>query len=517
MNKKPNIILITTDQQRTDTLGCYGNPIMNTPHLDQLSAEGIQMDRSYVNNPVCMPSRASIMTGRYPRSHGLTVNGKPLPKHETTLADLLGSAGYDTAVLGKVHLGPTGAKDTDTYIESKKMDEAGKSFFRNWNGPYYGFDYVQLSVGHATGGNKGHYRLWLEENHPEALKHFDDPKKNAIEPPSGAPFGSLKWGLPAEAHNSTWVAEKTCDFMDEHTRQKGDRPFFAWVSFQDPHAPLACPAPYCYQYNPKTVPQPIAAPDQWDELPPHFGAKFKGEMDDFQMHAGGFRFPGGGGGLDAAKVTEQRVGEMIAHYYGMVSLIDDQVGRILDKLKQLELVEDTIVIFTSDHGELLGDHGLWMKGPYHYESLIRIPMIWRYPGHIKGGVKSSALMSHIDIAATLLEFAGLEPAEGIQGVSQAELFKGNVENLREEALCEFRVHHDTKAINAKTLITERYKLTYYAGYEFGEMYDLEHDPREEKNLWNQPEQEPKKEELLKKLFKQLVQTEDPLPVQLSNY
>ncbi|UOF88739.1 sulfatase-like hydrolase/transferase [Fodinisporobacter ferrooxydans] len=280
MDRRPNILLITTDQQRADTLGCYGNSSVQTHNLDQLAKEGIKFNRAYVNNPVCTPSRSSMMTGRYPRSHGVTINGIPLPQQERTLAHLLSDIGYRTAVLGKVHLGPTSADDENSFIESKKMNDCGKDFFRKWNGPYYGFDFVQLSIGHSTRGNKGHYRLWLEDKYPDTLIHFEEPDSYSLHESSGAPFGSLKWGLPVEAHSSTWTTDVVCEYLENHKKENGDNvPFFTWVSFQDPHPPFACPAPYCYQVNEEEIQLPIETPSDWCKLPPHFEAKYKGQLD----------------------------------------------------------------------------------------------------------------------------------------------------------------------------------------------------------------------------------------------
>jgi arylsulfatase A-like enzyme len=521
LRKKPNIILITTDQQRADSLGCYGNPVVRTPHIDQLADQGMRMERAYTNHPVCMPSRATLMTGRYPRSHGVTTNGIPLPREERTLAHRLADVGYRTALLGKCHLEPTHGGE-GIFTESRRADTLeNKQFFQSWQGPHYGFEHVQLSIGHNVLGDFGHYRKWLRERYPNAEKHYQHPQKHALTPPSGAPLGSLKWGLPVEAHPSVWLGETTCDYLQQCVEEAPDIPFFAWVNFQDPHSPMACPAPYCNMYDPAQVPMPISPPSSWEGLPPHHEAKHKGGLQTFPLHAGKFPFPGGAGNVDASKVSETHTREVIAHYYGMVSLIDDQVGRILDKLAELNVEEDTIVIFTSDHGELLGDHGLWLKGPHHYEGVIRVPMIWRYPGKIPAGQSRQALFSHIDMVPTLLNWTKMEEqsssdlhhTEGIQGISQMAVLTGEAESKRENALCEYRVHPHEKAIHAKTLIKQRYKLTYYAGHPFGELYDLQVDPREEWNLWNDESFEDLKNELLQELLDLLIRTEDPLPQQ----
>lgn len=519
MKRRPNIILITTDQQRFDTLSCNGNSAISTPALDALAKEGARLERAYVANPVCSPSRASMLTGRYPHVHGLTVNGKALPEQERTIAHILSEAGYDTAVIGKVHLGPTKSEDPETYLESRRMTAEDRAFFTTWHGPYYGFEEVHLSIGHSTGGHFGHYGLWLEEKFPQHRQHFADPERHALAPASGTPFGSLKWGLPPEAHSTVWTAEQACEYMDRYAGSDAEEqaPFFLWASFQDPHSPLACPAPYCDRNDPQQVKMPIPAPDDWNHYSPHFAAKYAGVTKGMPQHAGGFHFPGGGEGVDLSAITEPQTREMIAHYYGMVNLIDEQVGRMMEHLRQRGLEDDTIVIFTSDHGELLGDHGLWLKGPYHYEGLIRIPMLWRWPGHIPAGEVIDSLYSHVDLAPTLLDMVGEQRAAGMQGVSQRKVLEGLEALVRKEALCEFRVHHDPVALHAKTLIDERYKLTCYAGYEFGELFDLEEDPEERCNLWNDPQHQELKVKLQQQLLHMLIQLEDPLPEQVSNH
>jgi arylsulfatase A-like enzyme len=270
-------------------------------------------------------------------------------------------------------------------------------------------------------------------------------------------------------------------------------------------------------YDPDEVPAPIPAPKLWSDLPPYFEEKHKGRVKTTPYHAGSYHFPGGGGDVDASMLSEVQIREMISHYYGMITLVDEQIGRLMRKLEEYDLEQDTLIIFTSDHGELLGDHGLWLKGPYHYEGLIRVPMMWKYPARIPDGRESDALFSHVDLTPTLLELCSIRSMPGVQGVSQAAVMEGKSDRVRKDALCEFRIHHEWPALNVKTLITASHKLTVYAGYDFGELYDLATDPSEQRNLWNDTEYRIIKEELTKTLFTRLMQTEDPLPPQICDH
>ncbi|HEU5317223.1 MAG TPA: sulfatase-like hydrolase/transferase, partial [Chloroflexota bacterium] len=370
MERRPNVVLITTDQQRWDTLGCYGNRVVRTPHLDGLAAEGVRFERAYVTNPVCTPSRATLLTGRYPSSHGAYNVGVSLPDDVPTLSGMLGAAGYDTALIGKAHFQPFGA-DPARSVESNRGAARDPALWREWHGPYYGFWHVELSMGHGPGGTEGHYGEWLRQTAPEVLTLF--PKAAALAP-SSVPIGSWKSAVPIEYHSTTWTADRTIAYLE--ARSESQPPFFLWTSFQDPHHPFCPPRPYCDMYPPEAVSLPSRGPGELDRLPPHFRHAYEGTQDALPYARGRLS------GTDPkgyVRMTEAHAREVIAHYYGMVSLIDDAVGRILAALERLGLARDTVVVFGTDHGELLGDHGLWLKGPFLYEGLIRVPYLWRYP------------------------------------------------------------------------------------------------------------------------------------------
>lgn len=458
----PNLLLITTDQQRADTVGAYGNRVCRTPNLDRLAGDGVTLDRAYVANPICMPSRASLLTGLLPHRHGVWANGVALPEGTRTLAHDLTDAGYRTALIGKAHLSPTGSPTSMEGVERWEREEA---WFRDWSGPYFGFERVELGLGHATA--HGHYGFWLREHDPDAPSLVGI--RGARRSPTGAPQSGLS-RLPVACHQSTWIAERSLEYLDGWAR--GDEPFFLWASFFDPHHPFLPPILYAERVDAERVALPQGRGDGLSARPPHYLARWKGEGPDLE----------GGKFGDLSALAEAQIREIIAHYYAMVELIDDCVGRILEGLERLGLAGDTIVVFTSDHGELLFDHGLLGKGPFPYEGLIRVPWIWRWPGHLPAGRRSSGLVSLSDFPSTALDLVGLRTPTRRQGSSRADLLTGNSDRGAESVLVEF--DSQFQDLSARTLVTDRWKLTCYPGHAYGELADLERDPAESANLWD---------------------------------
>jgi arylsulfatase A-like enzyme len=450
--------------------------LIRTPHLDRLAAEGVRFDRAYVTNPVCTPSRAALLTGRYPSSHGAYNVGVALPPEVPTLSGLLGQAGYDTALIGKAHFQPFGA-DPARFVESNRGASRDRALWREWHGPYYGFQHVELSMGHGPGGAEGHYGEWLRESAPDALALF--PKAAALAP-SSVPIGSWKSAVPVEYHSTTWTAERSIAYLE--ARPQTDEPFFLWASFQDPHHPFCPPRPYCDMYEPEGMPVPPRRESELDRMAPHFRHAFEGTQAALSYANGRLS------GTDPqgyAGMTEAHAREVIAHYYGMVSMIDDAVGRVLEALERLGLAEETVVVFATDHGELLGDHGLWLKGPFLYEGLIRVPWIWRFPRELPAGRVVSGVASYLDFAPTVLGLSGVPADPLMQGLSMAALLRGETDvPPRDHALVELR--EAPEGLQSRTIVTERYKLTCYPGFEFGELFDLREDPGEERNAWADP-------------------------------
>ena len=505
------MLLIMTDQQRADTLGCAGNEAISTPHLDRLAAEGTRNARAYVQNPICMPSRATLFTGRYPRSHRVWTNGVELSEDEVTLADVLGGRGYRTASFGKLHFSPTGAPVGEGRYEANAMwkDPARREEMEGWHGPYHGLQHVELALGHNAPG--GHYGAWLRKEHPEALKLFG--KEAALRPPSGA-HGSWKSAVPEELHASRWVAERTISYLEGVVRG-GDtggakEPFFAVCSFPDPHHPFAPPAPWCDMYEPGAMRVPgtlEGALERLKGMPPHFLEHARGAWHRTGPQKA--EYPEG--------LPEAHLREIMAHYYGAISLIDENVGRVLEALDRLGLSENTLVLFTSDHGELLGDHGLLLKGPFLYEGLVNVPMVWRLPGRVRAGAVVDAPVGHVDVASTVLELLGVEEPLGMQGQSLAGVLSGRSDAaLRPWVLTEYRKGFEPD-LSLKQIHTGdgRYKLTHYGHGEFGELFDLREDPEERVNRFGDAGYAGIRRELEGLLLEALYETEDPLPTQVS--
>lgn len=512
---RPNVLWFMTDQHRHDAVGYAGHPDVRTPHLDRLAAQGIRFDRFYVTNPVCTPSRATMVTGRYPHAHGSWQVDVTLPEHEVTLPALLARHGYATAVIGKLHLQhfhehyqPGRPQEIESIHRNLGVPPAMvDEFWRSWGGPLYGFAHCELVLQHGNrcvGG--GHYDQWLRTHHPAVLASLEP--RHALVPPTGA-LQSWKPAMPAALHYATWIADRTIAYLEAHQ----DEPFFVSCSFPDPHFPLAPPVPYANLYNPATLAPPLPNRGELAVMPPHHRYYYEGRVAQIPYA------PGGVAGATAKdyplhQLPEAHWREMLAHYYGLITLCDDAIGRVLAALDRLGLSDNTIVLFNADHGELAGDHGLWFKGPFHYESILRVPMLWRWPGVIAPGGVYRGLSSAVDIVPTLLDACGLPPEAGVQGVSALPVLRGSAAPYRAWALAEHRER--VPGMQTKTLVTERYKLTYYPGHTFGELFDLERDPQEYENLWATPAAQALRGDLLLHLLEVLCATEDPLPVYRSS-
>jgi arylsulfatase A-like enzyme len=313
------------------------------------------------------------------------------------------------------------------------------------------------------------------------------------------------WDLPTRLHNSVWTADRSIEFLRRHD---SSRPFFLAVGFQDPHHPLALPRDFADRVDEKAVPLPDYDDGELADKPPFFTEAHCGMLEQ-SRERGEFFVAGQGKGHDYRRVTPEAARLSRAYYYGMVRLIDQQMGRILSSLQETGLAENTLVIFTSDHGELLGDHGLWLKGPFHYEPLIRVPLMLRWPRGFSAAPATRSLVSLLDLAPTVLEAAGLEIPATMDGHSLLPLLRGQVPAVRDHALIEFV--DDPRKLRLKTLVTPTRKLTWYADRDFGELYDLELDPREKINHWNTPAYAADKTALLGKLLSELERLEPRQP------
>lgn len=470
---RPNILLITSDQHHYSALGVH-NPKIKTPNLDRLCREGTNFSRAYCPNPTCTPTRASIITGQYPSQHGAWSLGTKLDESVPTIGDAFQAHGYSTTLVGKAHFQPLLSQPDQTSLESYSTLH-DLDFWRNFHGPFYGFEHIELARNHADEAHVGqHYAIWMEE---EGLA--DWPRYFQKGWPQNTP-DSIKregaWDLPADFHYTTWTAERTIAAIERSAQEK--RPFFTWASFHDPHPPYLVPEPWASMYDPADMEPGTLQPGEMERLPPHFGLTQQAKPDYSPWR----ETPHGNHGFNSHLGSDEQHRHDMAIYYGMVSFMDEQIGRILDALDRLGLAQSTLIVFTTDHGHFLGAHGLWHKGAFHYEDALRLPFIVRWPDRVAANRQSSALQSLVDLAPTFLTACDIDVPGAMQGVNQLPVWCGQKEKARDEVLVEFR--HQPTTVHLRTYIDERYKLTVYRDRNYGELFDLQDDPDERCNRWD---------------------------------
>jgi arylsulfatase A-like enzyme len=483
--KRPNILLITSDQQHWDTLGAFNSEIQ-TPNLDRLVREGTTFNRAYCPNPTCTPTRASIITGMYPSQHGAWSLGTKLLEDRHTVGEDFMANGYRTALVGKAHFQPL--KSTDEYpsLESYPLLQ-DLEFWKNFNETFYGFDHVELARNHTNEAHVGqHYVLWLEENGCSNWRDYYLAPTGTLDPKV-----KHKWPIPEKYHYNTWITERTNALMEQFTQ--ADEPFFLWSSFFDPHPDYLVPEPWDTMYDPDKLTLPKLVEGEHENNPPHFQMTQEAKPDFSAWKGDGF---GIHGYHSHQRYDEPEQRRNMATYYGMISMMDAYIGRILDKLDALGIAEETLIVFTTDHGHFFGQHGLHFKGGFHYEDVIKVPFIVRYPGVVPAGAKSDALQTLVDLAPTFLAVAGLPIPRTMTGVDQSQVWRGEVSEARDHVLVEF--HHEPTTIHQKTYVNERYKITVYYNQTYGEIFDLLEDPQELNNRWGDPDFAALKSELLLK-------------------
>ncbi len=526
-----NFLFIMTDQHRADHLSCYGNPVLSTPNLDRIAENGLRFDRFYVANPVCMPNRATLMTGRMPSNHGVRHNGIPLHPQSNTFVHLLRQAGYRTMMVGKSHLQNMGVRpplqdkgppswpvrgSLPSHLAEPMIKDDGQQLdielLDRWRDegeveipkPYYGFDEVSLTISHGD-FVRGHYQNWLAERHPnpESLRGSENALSSERELHIAQAWRTR---VPEELYPTTYITEQTINRLEGLAAAELQSPFFLFCSYPDPHHPFNPPGRYFDLYKPEDIALPPAWGNDHQRTPPHMQTllKERGTPEAQRTTPAAFA------------VTEQEAREATALTYGMISMIDDGVGRILDTLHRLGLADNTVICFTSDHGDLMGDQQLMLKGPYHFRGLIRVPMLIHVPG-VTTGTSTDALGCTVDLAQTLLQLAELEPYNGIQGQSLVPLLTEPASTVRDHVLIEDDGQRLLKGTNRRirlrTLITPEWRLTHYDGFEFGELYRLTEDREEHNNLWTDPEAQAVKHALSEQLLRSIIDHQDrsPLP------
>jgi uncharacterized sulfatase len=285
-----------------------------------------------------------------------------------------------------------------------------------------------------------------------------------------------------------------------------DKPFFLWASFFDPHPDYLVPRPWDTMYDPEKVTVPAMVPGEHDKNPP-FYAMTQEEEPNYSA----FQEEGGSGchGFHTHLQPKEELAKDIAIYYGMVSCMDKYIGQIVDKLDALGLKENTLIVFTSDHGHLFGQHGLIRKGAFHYEDMLKVPMIVRQPGTVPAGRQTEALQSLVDYAPSSLSMAGLKVPRTMSGKDQSEVWTGSKDTVRDHVLVENR--HQPTTLFLNTYVNERYKITAYYNQTYGELFDLKADPNEVNNLWDDPASQGLKTDLLLKLA-QAQMGSQPMPM-----
>ncbi len=472
MARGPNVLLITSDQQHWSTLGTI-SPAIRTPALDRLCREGTRFARAYCPNPVCSPSRSSVITGMYPSRHGCWTIGVKLPEDVPTVGAMLGHAGYATALVGKAHFQPLASAPGSESLECHPVLR-DLPFWRRFHGPWYGFDHVEVARNHGDEHLVGqHYAIWMEEHGLTDWPAYFAPLPG--EP--ARPPRRHRWDLPERFHYTTWTGERAVAAIDRAVA--AERPFFLWASFHDPHPPYLVPDPWASMYRPEDMEPGALVPGEHERNPPHFRLTQEERPDFSAWNESGFASHG----FQSHRQDRARLQADMAVYYGMISFMDSQIGRILGRLDHHGIAGDTLVVFTTDHGHFLGQHGLIAKGAFHYEDLIRLPFIVRYPGRVPAGATSDALQSLVDLAPTFLAYAGVPVPGAMQGLDQRAAWEGGGP-VRHGALVENR--HQPTRIHLRTYVTDRYKLTVYRDQPYGELFDLAEDPAEVRNRWDHP-------------------------------
>ncbi len=522
MTNQPNYILFITDQQRFDYLGCYGHKILRTPNIDEMASEGVAYDRFYVASPVCMPNRASLMTCRIPSSHGVRSLGIPLGHQHVTFVEMLRAAGYDTALIGKSHI--QNVTDWPTQFEPREyrsgfttppedlkqairadLDNSSYQYEqqRFWEKdnpkvaiPFYGFEHYNSVLRHGANSG-GDFELWLKKNAPEILNLRG--RKNQLPHNYTCPQ-AIRTKIPEEYYSTRYIANRASEWIEN--RKDSSQPFFLMVSFPDPHHPFTPPGKYWDMYKPEDMPVPIAYKiNDWD--PPKYvkiAERERARDNSLGQYAG-----------YSVAVSKQESIEARALTCGMITMIDDAIGQVRAAAFSAGVTETTVQIFTSDHGDHLGDHRLLFKGAEQYDTLTHVPFIWADPKGVQGKRSDEIAQTH-DIGSTILEHAKIEAPDGMQG--QVMSVAGG--KRREAALIQYDTQRTQEAFGQEprvhTIIYDHWRLSLYRGICKNELFNLKDDPGEMYNLWDSIAHSVTKSQLIEKLAELEINAIDRVPL-----
>ena len=460
---QPNILLYCTDQQRFDTISGLGNKFISTPNFDRLIKRGIAFKKAYTQAPVCTPSRASFLTGRYPASHHVHRNGNAyFPEQETLISKMLADNGYQCGLVGKLHLSRSAIRET-----RPKND---------------GFHYFKWSQHPNPDYPEGHdYADWIKAKGVDPVELF------------AKLSGSVGPGVPKEYHQSVWCSDMAIDFIS----QNKENSWFLAVNPFDPHPPFDPPKEYLDRFDVKSLPYPLFRESDIERQ------KAFEAIDQQTKKAVNPEKSSGShdvtksidrGDLGSVPPSDYDAKYVKACYYAMIELLDEQFGRIVEELEGSGQLDNTIIIFTSDHGELLGDHGLIYKGCRFFEGLVHVPLVISWPKRFQVNSISNALVELVDLVPTILEAADIEIPYNVQGKSLKSLLAGetSLDAHKTRVICEYNdaigncATQDNEGTHGYMYFDGRYKVSIYQNHDIGELYDLENDPGEFDNLWNNP-------------------------------
>jgi arylsulfatase len=468
----PNVLWICTDEQRADTIGGFNNDHIHTPRLRRLVDESVTFTNAFVQTPICSPSRGSFLTGRYPHVTGLRANGQRIRPSERLVTRVLADHGYACGLAGKLHISPC----SDGRVE-QRIDDG-----------YEMFQWSHDLEDDWPGQNM--WRVWLERQGvtwPARGKEFARTKVRGVD-------------IDPKYTQTAWCADVAIEFL------RAKKPLSPWlmsVNMVQPHHPFEPTKEYLARYPADRMPDPVYTEGELETKPVYQRIDHRGAY--------------GGTNVSFSAETAAEHRETTAAYYAMIEQVDTAVGEMLDALEKSGQADNTIVIFMSDHGEMLGDHGIYLKGPYFYDCLTRVPLIVRWPKRFKKGLKVDALVELVDLAPTLLEAAGVPAEVGMQGRSLMDLCTGKTTEHRTSVYCEYldaQALYDVPPM-CSSVRTERYKVAYYQGIRTGELYDLQADPSETHNLWASIHHSDVREEMMALLVDSMLATTDPLPQRLA--
>ncbi|MFM8858212.1 MAG: sulfatase [Actinomycetota bacterium] len=499
------ILYITTDQQRYDALGCNGGRVARTPNIDRLAAEGINYRRAHPQSVVCMPSRSTMITGQHVATHGVWMNGVPLPVEAPSVAATLKDAGYTTALIGKAHFEPF--LDPFLRFTENQLGSHGEFNHIHDGRLHRGFDHMESASHGATG--PFHYAQWLLRNHPEAAAMYYRVLDMELQV-SAEGGGDTRAPqahdnpIPREWYHTDWVVDQAIAWLDSLSP---DADWFCWVSFPDPHHPWDPPASERHRVDWRDLDLPdayhadrSAREEVLDHKPRHWRMWYDGKfVSNYEAPA---RWV-------PSTLTPDQIREVNALTHIENELIDEGVGRLLKHVESRGWGADTDVIYSTDHGELQGDYGLLFKGPYHVDSLMRVPLIWRpAPSAGVAPAQIDAPVGHVSLAATFSHIAGLDRPAYTEAERLPVSDSESSELGHERVLTEWDSVLFGKIVRMRTICRDGWIATaclpgtVHDGSE-GELYDLANDPLQEINLWDDPSRESMRSELLADMWDNL--------------